>query len=178
MHRLRPEQNFKAVSLNVDGLPESLLGGAVKMNVGGPLEAGSKAMGEFISNYRTDWDLFALSEDFNFEDELKAGLGDGKYTFGTHRGKMYNKIDVLTSPFDTDGLNIMVRNESGINFSGETYVRFTDSYGKTSDGSDELIKKDSATISSTSATVLQPTSTSTIWMPKPTINPTPPARAT
>ena len=35
----------------------------------------------------------------------------------------------------------MVRNESGINFSGETYVRFTDSYGKTSDGSDELIKK-------------------------------------
>lgn len=134
-------KNFKAVSLNVDGLPESLLGGAVKMNVGGPLEAGSKAMGEFISNYRTDWDLFALSEDFNFEDELKAGLGDGKYTFGTHRGKMYNKIDVLTSPFDTDGLNIMVRNESGINFSGETYVRFTDSYGKTSDGSDELIKK-------------------------------------
>lgn len=134
-------KNFKAVSLNVDGLPESLLGGAVKMNVGGPLEAGSKAMGEFISNYRTDWDLFALSEDFNFEDELKAGLGDGKFTFGTHRGKMYNKIDVLTSPFDTDGLNIMVRNESGINFSGETYVRFTDSYGKTSDGSDELIKK-------------------------------------
>lgn len=81
-------KNFKAVSLNVDGLPESLLGGAVKMNVGGPLEAGSKAMGEFISTQRTDWDLFALSEDFNFEDELKAGLGDGKYTFGTHRGKM------------------------------------------------------------------------------------------
>lgn len=134
-------KNFKAVSLNVDGLPESLLGGAVKMNVGGPLEAGSKAMGEFISTQRTDWDLFALSEDFNFEDELKAGLGDGKYTFGTHRGKMYNKIDVLTSPFDTDGLNIMVRNNSGITFSGETYVRFTDSYGKTSDGSDELIKK-------------------------------------
>lgn len=134
-------KNFKAVSLNVDGLPESLLGGAVKMNVGGPLEAGSKAMGEFISTQRTDWDLFALSEDFNFEDELKAGLGDGKYTFGTHRGKMYNKIDVLTSPFDTDGLNVMVRNASGITFSGETYVRFTDSYGKTSDGSDELIKK-------------------------------------
>ena len=134
-------KNFKAVSLNVDGLPESLLGGAVKMNVGGPLEAGSKAMGEFISTQRTDWDLFALSEDFNFEDELKAGLGDGKYTFGTHRGKMYNKIDVLTSPFDTDGLNVMVRNNSGITFSGETYVRFTDSYGKTSDGSDELIKK-------------------------------------
>lgn len=134
-------KNFKAVSLNVDGLPESLLGGAIKMNVGGPLEAGSKAMGEFISTQRTDWDLFALSEDFNFEDELKAGLGDGKYTFGTHRGKMYNKFDVLTSPFDTDGLNVMVRNESGITFSGETYVRFTDSYGKTSDGSDELIKK-------------------------------------
>lgn len=69
-------KNFKAVSLNVDGLPESLLGGAIKMNVGGPLEAGSKAMGEFISTQRTDWDLFALSEDFNFEDELKAGLGD------------------------------------------------------------------------------------------------------
>lgn len=134
-------KNFKAVSLNVDGLPESLLFGAVKMNVGGPLEAGSKAMGEFISSQRTDWDLFALSEDFNFENELKAGLGDGKYTFGTHRGEMYNKIDVLTSPFDTDGLNIMVRNESGITFSGETYVRFTDSYGKTSNGSDELIKK-------------------------------------
>lgn len=134
-------KNFKAVSLNVDGLPESLLGGAIKMNVGGPLEAGSKAMGEFISTQRTDWDLFALSEDFNFEDELKAGLGDGKYNFGTHRGKMYNKLDVLTSPFDTDGLNVMVRNESGITFSGETYVRFTDSYGKTSDGSDELIKK-------------------------------------
>lgn len=133
-------KNFKAVSLNVDGLPASLLGGLVKMNPEGPLEAGSKAMGEFISTQRTDWDLFALSEDFNFEEELKTGLGLG-YSFGTHRGKMYNKIDVLTSPFDTDGLNIMVRDGSGITFSGETYVRFTDSYGKTSDGSDELIKK-------------------------------------
>lgn len=133
-------KNFKAVSLNVDGLPESLLGGIVKMNEGGPLGPGATAMGKFISEKRQDWDIFALSEDFNFEDELKTGLGTG-YSFGTHRGKMYNKVDVLTSPFDTDGLNVMVRNESGITFSGETYVRFTDSYGKTSDGSDELIKK-------------------------------------
>ena len=133
-------KNFKAVSLNVDGLPESLLGGIIKMNEGGPLEAGSKAMGEFISTQRPDWDLFALSEDFNFEDELKAGLGTG-YTFGTNRGKMYNKLNVLTSPFDTDGLNVMVRDKSGITFSGQTYVRFTDSYGTTGDGSDELIKK-------------------------------------
>lgn len=137
-------KTFKAVSLNVDGLPASLLGGIVKMNPDGPQEAGTTAFGTFIREQRPDWDVFALSEDFNFEDELRAALNPGNevnYSFGTHRGKMYNKVDVLTSPFDTDGLNVMVRNASGISFSGEQWVRFTDSYGKTGNGSDELIKK-------------------------------------
>lgn len=103
---------------------------------------GAEAMGKFIRENRPHWDLFALSEDFNFEDELKTGLqAEGNYTFGTKRESMWAKATILTDPFDTDGLNLMVRNASGITFSGEKYVRFNKSYGKTDSGSDELIKK-------------------------------------
>ena len=128
---------FTAASLNVDGMPPSLLGGIVKLNPDAKEGAGAKAIGEGIAS--KGWDIIALSEDFNYHSELMEPLSN-YYNAGTHRGKLTNKIDVLTSPFDTDGLGFLWgKNKATV--SGESWTMWNTRNGKTDQGSDELIKK-------------------------------------
>ena len=53
---------FNAVALNVDGLPESILG--VSVNDGAPGASGATLMGNAIA--KQNWDIVGLSEDFNY----------------------------------------------------------------------------------------------------------------
>lgn len=128
--------SFTAASLNVDGMPPSLLNGRIKLNPDAKEGAGATAIGEGIA--RQGWDIIALSEDFNYHNELMAPISQYYYS-GTFRGKLYNKIDVLTSPFDTDGLCFLWGKD--VNVSNESWTMWKTRNGKTKDGSDELIKK-------------------------------------
>lgn len=129
-------RTFTVASLNVDGMPPSLLGGAVKLNPDAKESAGATAIGENIRCMQ--WDIVALSEDFNYHDDIMNQVKDYYYS-GTFRGKLYNKLDVLTSPFDTDGLGFLYAKH--LSATGEKWTRWNKTYGKTSNGSDQLIKK-------------------------------------
>lgn len=53
---------FKAVALNVDGLPEEISG--VTVNKGAPAETGATAICNYLA--ASGWDIVAMSEDFDY----------------------------------------------------------------------------------------------------------------
>ena len=122
--------SFNATTLNVDGLPNKILG--INVNPDGKEEEGAKAIG---NETRTKgWDIVAMSEDFNFHDYLIAPISDLYYA-GTHGGK----VSGLSNK--TDGLGLLLTKKTGWKFSNETRVKWKDHYGETDHGADGLIDK-------------------------------------
>lgn len=122
--------SFNATTLNVDGLPRTILG--YNVNSDGKEEEGAKAIG---NETRTKgWDIVAMSEDFNFHDYLIAPISDLYYA-GTHGGK----VSGLSN--STDGLGLLLTKKTGWKFSNETRKKWNDHYGFTDHGADGLIDK-------------------------------------
>lgn len=122
--------SFNATTLNVDGLPNKILG--INVNPDGKEEEGAKAIG---NETRTKgWDIVAMSEDFNFHDYLIAPISDLYYA-GIHGGK----VSGLSN--STDGLGLLLTKKTGWKFSNETRVKWNDHYGETDHGADGLIDK-------------------------------------
>lgn len=122
---------FNAVTLNVDGLPETILGFTV--NSGAPGEAGAAAIGNKVRT--RGWDIVALSEDFNYHTQLVEPIQD-LYYIGTHGGT----VSGLSN--STDGLGLFVAKKEGAGFSNETRVKWNKAYGSLGqNGADEMIDK-------------------------------------
>lgn len=122
--------SFNATTLNVDGLPRTILG--KEINPDAKEAEGATAIG---NETRTKgWDIVAMSEDFNFHDYLIAPISD-LYSVGTHGGKVAAKINT------TDGLGLLLTKKTGWNFSNETRVKWKDHYGEINNGADGLIDK-------------------------------------
>ena len=121
--------NFNAVALNVDGLPESILG--ISINEGAPGEDGAKALCTAIAN--SGWDFCGFSEDFNYHSALTGAPANSYYNFGTHGGS----VSGLSNSTDGLGFACLKRHT----MSGGTRVAWDTHYGETSDGADGLINK-------------------------------------
>ena len=85
---------FNAAALNVDGLPNSILG--ISINPDGKEAAGATELCGILAN--SGWDIVGFSEDFNFHDYLVAAPASNYYNFGAHGGK------VSSTSNSTDGL--------------------------------------------------------------------------
>ncbi|MDE6340141.1 MAG: hypothetical protein K2K97_10215, partial [Muribaculaceae bacterium] len=102
-------------------------------------------MSELIA--QKGWDIIGLSEDFNYHEQLMSKISN-IYQQKTQRQSIPLKADLLTAgamlggnrPFDTDGLNLLYRNTIS-SVTGETIVGWSQKYGTTSDGADQLIDK-------------------------------------
>lgn len=127
-----PTATFSVCALNVDGLPTNI--GGININPDGKGAAGAEAIGRYLG--QKGYDVVALSEDFNYHSNLVSTLGDG-YNVGTWRGSV--DAGVLVSAAKTDGLGFMTK--SPVAFSGESWTKWNKSYGKLTNGSDELISK-------------------------------------
>lgn len=121
--------NFDAVALNVDGLPNEILG--IEINPDGKEAAGATALCGVLAN--SGWDFVGFSEDFNFHSQLTAAPASTYYNFGAHGGS----VSGLSN--STDGLGFACLKQHS--FSGGTRVAWNTHYGELSDGSDGLINK-------------------------------------
>lgn len=121
--------NFNAVALNVDGLPNKILG--ISINPDGKEAAGATALCGVLAN--SGWDFVGFSEDFNFHSQLTAAPASTYYNFGAHGGS----VSGLSN--STDGLGFACLKQHS--FSGGTRVAWNTHYGETSDGADGLIDK-------------------------------------
>ncbi len=140
------KKTFTAASLNVDGLPPTVNAAVttVKLNPEGPQEKGTLQISKLVS--QKGWDFFAVSEAFNYNDQLMSELG-GVYSAGTFRSKIPTSVGISDALsmingskwFDTDGLNLLWR--AGIEVSGEQWTLWNKRNGTTSDGADQLIAK-------------------------------------
>ncbi|MDO4491091.1 MAG: hypothetical protein Q4B85_08500 [Lachnospiraceae bacterium] len=123
--------SFTAAAMNVDGLPQTILG--ISLNKDGPGSDGTKQISQAIA--AKGWDVFSVSEDFNYHTELMSSLGN--YTAGKYRGK----VSGLTN--NTDGLNLIWKN--GYTVTGETCVPWEVKYSSgifnTGNGADHMIDK-------------------------------------
>ena len=116
---------FTCATLNVDGLPAIA-------NSDGPGAEGTSTLGRIMNGL--GYDFIAVSEDFEYHDELAAAMAD--YDMGKYRGKVWN----IFGQHDTDGLGFFWKKE-GIKAKDETMVQFTDAYGGIDAGANTLIKK-------------------------------------
>lgn len=122
---------FTAVAMNVDGLPNSILG--ISINSDGPGSDGTKAISQKMASY--GWDVIGVSEDFNYNTELMSSLTD--YNSGTHRGG----VSGLSN--NTDGLNLIWK--KSISATGEKWTSWNTHYSTgifgTGNGADGMIDK-------------------------------------
>lgn len=126
---------FKAVALNVDGLPEKISG--ITINSGAPAAAGATTICNYLAN--SSWDIVGFSEDFNYHSYLTAAPASNFYKFGTHRGTVSGISN------NTDGLGLAVAN--WYSFSNESWTSWNVSDGdlmgnlQEDNGADEMIDK-------------------------------------
>ena len=122
---------FTAASMNVDGLPNSILG--ISINSDGPGSDGTKKISSKL--YEMQWDIIGVSEDFNYNTELLSSMSN--YSSGTHRGK----VSGLSN--NTYGLNLMWKNTSSV--TGEKWTSWNTNYSTgifgTGNGADGMIDK-------------------------------------
>ena len=126
---------FKVAALNVDGMPQSVKIAKVydlKLNEDGPGASGSVTIGQYIE--KSGIDLLALSEDFNFFQEINANAPS--YATMTQRERIPTEVglgDLNNSlfPFDTDGLNLMYKNN--LTVSSESMTAWNEHYSPTTD---------------------------------------------
>lgn len=120
---------FNAVALNVDGLPNSIVG--ININPDGKEAAGATTLCGVLAN--SGWDFVGFSEDFNFHDYLTAAPASTYYNFGEHGGK----VSGLSN--STDGLGFACLKHHTM--SGGTRVEWGNYNGFTDQGADGLINK-------------------------------------
>ena len=120
---------FNAAALNVDGLPEKIMG--ITINEGAPGAAGATMLSNHIAN--SGWAFCGFSEDFNYHSELTAAPASNYYNFGVHGGS----VSGLSN--STDGLGFAC--SKFFTMEGGTRVAWGTHYGETSDGADGLISK-------------------------------------
>lgn len=122
---------FTAASMNVDGLPNKILG--ISINSDGPGSDGTKAISAKLNEMQ--WDIIGVSEDFNYNTELLSSLSN--YNSGTHRGG----VSGLSN--NTDGLNLLWKNT--ISVTGEKWTSWSTHYSTgifgTGNGADGMIDK-------------------------------------
>ncbi len=127
-------KSFSVCALNVDGLPNKILG--IDINPDGKGADGAAAIGKYLRESGVN--VMALSEDFNYHSHLVDALGDG-YHIGTYRGGISSDKYKADISFDTDGLEFIVK--SPLTFADESWTAWKQTYGKFTNGSDELINK-------------------------------------
>ncbi len=137
------QSSFSIASLNVDGLPGSILG--ININPDAPMEDGSVKIGQYLA--KKSYDIIAFQEDFNYHQQISQFMTD--YSFASWLGGVgleqnsniapFIKTDSL-SQFDTDGLGLAWLN-SAISVSNENRVKWISGYGYFDHGSDLLIIK-------------------------------------
>ena len=123
------KQTFTVCAYNVDGLPNSIAG--IEINPDGKGEEGAAAIGSYLSEKQ--FDVIALSEDFNFHSSLMAPLA-ADYTAGTYRGGLNVSGFNANIRFNTDGLEFLTR--TPIVFGSESWTAWKNNYGKFDNGSD------------------------------------------
>ena len=124
MSRELLQGSVTVAALNVDGLPTLI-------NSDGPGSNGTKMISTYLS--MKDYDLIGISEDFEFDDELKSQMDS--YSWGSYRGSV--SVSNLFSPADTDGLEFAWKS-SKADASGETWAKWTST---TSTDGNQYIKK-------------------------------------
>ena len=139
-------KTFSVAAMNVDGMPRTIkVAGVytVKLNPDAKEGAGATAIGQKLAS--KGYDYIAVSEDFNYNDQIMEQIGDA-YSSGTHRGKISASISAMSNYvakkplFDTDGLNLFWRRDN-VGVTAEYWTAWNDHYGYDSDGADGLIKK-------------------------------------
>ena len=121
---------FTCATYNIDGLPSIA-------NSDGPGSSGTTTLAQRI-NSDNNWDIFCVSEDFEYDSQLTAALTN--YSHGTYRGSV-GLGQTLGIKADTDGLNMFWKNNSGITVTKETFVEYNDKEGDLYHGANECIKK-------------------------------------
>ena len=111
------QTDFTAVALNVDGLPNKVLG--ITLNADGPGSEGSKLISQYIN--KKQYDVLGLSEDFNYHKYIISQLGED-YGSGTLRSTI--SLLEIRFPFDTDGLNVLWK-KSKMNMDNESWTKWT-----------------------------------------------------
>lgn len=127
---------FKVCPFNVDGLPQEF--GGIPVNPDGHGAEGAKAIGQYIS--KNDVDIWGLSEDFNYHNDLVNELNKDDFQVGTWRGG----INLLKNfpwkfRFDTDGLDLICKKPNS--FPKESWTKWNQNNGYLDHGNDELITK-------------------------------------
>ena len=142
------EVTFKACALNVDGMPNKILG--ITLNGDGPGESGSVLIGQYLK--ASGIDIIGVSEDFNYNNtiynEMSSDYNQGHYRGGLSFGSNSAGLSSATR-FDTDGLNIFVKKTYSFGPSAESYDSnwqlWSHQEGSLGDGDggqfDELVKK-------------------------------------
>ena len=122
---------FTAAALNVDGMPQKILG-FINVNVDGPGSDGTKLISRYLAE--KGYDIIGVSEDFNYHGSLMEALS-GTYNSGTVRATL--SLGDLGIPFDTDGLNLIWKTAT-TTASGESWTRWTET---TSTDGNQYVKK-------------------------------------
>ena len=122
---------FTAVALNVDGLPNTVAG--ISLNPDGPGSDGTKKISKYL--LAKSYDLIGCSEDFNYNGSLMESLEPNGYSCGTIRSTL--SLWELSIPFDTDGLNLVWKT-SKVSETNESWTRWKSS--KSGEGN-QYVKK-------------------------------------
>ena len=116
--REQEQTTFTATALNVDGLPQKILG-VITINEDGPGSDGTKLISKYLA--QKGYDFIGVSEDFNYHGSLKTAL-DAEYDCGTLRATL--SLTSLSIPFDTDGLNLFWK-RNRIAAANETWTQWS-----------------------------------------------------
>lgn len=130
-------QPFTVATLNVDGLPQTIVG--FPLNNDGPGARGTPRASQYLAN--KGYDIIGVQEDFYYHDELTRYL-DNPYHWGMvqhfNMGNLpWFHLDGLT--FDTDGLCQFWKKHHLLQ--GEDAVKWNDAYGRTDHANDALCNK-------------------------------------
>ncbi len=124
---------FTAVALNVDGLPNKIL--TYTLNEDGPGSDGTKLISRYLK--QKGYDFIGASEDFNYHGSLMQSLDD-EYDSGTIRVTLSVEGFLAGGfPFDTDGLNLIWKKDN-VTTSNESWTQW--SHSESGDGN-QYIKK-------------------------------------
>lgn len=125
------EGTFTAVALNVDGLPNKVA--TYTLNEDGPGESGTKKISQYLAS--KGYDIIGCSEDFNYNGALMESLNEN-YSCGKIR-KTLSVAGIFGGfPFDTDGLNLIWKNNLAAN--NESWTRWND---RTDTDGNQYVKK-------------------------------------
>ena len=125
------QDSFTAVALNVDGLPQKILG-IITINEDGPGSDGTKLISQYLA--RKGYDFIGVSEDFNYHGSLMTALSN-EYNSGTVRATL--SLNDFSYPFDTDGLNLIWK-KNHVAASNESWTRWNET---TSTDGNQYVKK-------------------------------------